>query len=114
MPEKAAPSRPAGAGCAPPANGQTPDQRLCVGEGFNEIITAEMDNDWIVVPRRLRLEPESWTIAEPEKPPHDYHYLSFPDNPDDFGGPGLNGRPWVERTKARADVLLDDEMSSQG
>lgn len=90
------------------------DGHCSFGEGFDEILKAECDDDWIVVPRRLRLEPESWTIAEAEKPPHDYHYLSFPDDPKDFGGPGLNGRPWVERTKTRMDVLLDEEMSSQG
>jgi len=90
------------------------DAHCAVGEGFDEILKAECDSDWVVVPRRLRLDPENWIIAEPEKPPHDYHYLSFPDDPQDFGGPGLNGKPWVERQKARADILLDEEMSSQG
>lgn len=90
------------------------DGHCAFSEGFDEVLKAEMDDDWIVVPRRLRLDPENWTIAELEKPPYDYHYLSFPDDPNDFGGPGLNGKPWPERQRGRADVLLDEEMSSQG
>ncbi len=90
------------------------DAHCSLGEGFDEILKVECDDDWVVVPRRLRLDPENWTIAEPDKPPHDYHYLSFPDDPQDFGGPGLNGKPWVERQRERANILLDEEMSSQG
>jgi hypothetical protein len=90
------------------------DGHCSFSEGFDEVLKAECDADWVVVPRRLRLDPEAWTIAEPDKPPHDYHYLSFPDDPNDFGGPGLNGKPWFERQAARADILLDEEMSSQG
>jgi hypothetical protein len=93
------------------------DGHIAFGEGFDEILLSEIEDNWLVIPRRLRLEPETWTIAEPEKLPHDYHYLSFPDDPNDFGGAGLNGKPWIERTKERLDkpeYLIDDEMSSQG
>ena len=90
------------------------DAHCSFSQGFDEVLKAEMDDDWIVVPRRLRLDPEAWTVAEPDKPPYDYHYLSFPDDPNDFGGPGLNGKPWVERGVQRADILVDEEMSSQG
>jgi hypothetical protein len=90
------------------------DAHCAFSEGFDEVLKAEMDDDWIVVPRRLRLDPEAWAIAEPEKPPYDYHYLSFPDDPNDWGGPGLNGKPWYERAKQRADILVDEELSSQG
>jgi hypothetical protein len=90
------------------------DGHCSLGEGFDEILKADCGKDWVVVPRRLRLEPESWTIAEPNKPPYDYHFLSFPDDPQDFGGPGLNGKPWFERQRERAYIELDEEMSSQG
>ena len=90
------------------------DGHVMVDEGFDVKLIADCDSDWVVVPRRLRLEPETWTIAEPDKPPYDYHYLSFPDDPNDFGGPGLNGKPWKERQQQRADIEIDEEMSSQG
>lgn len=90
------------------------DAHCSFSEGFDEILKADCDDDWVVVPRRGRLDPESWTATDIHKPDIDYHYLSFPDDPNDFGGPGLNGKPWNERAVERKDILIDDEMSSQG
>lgn len=90
------------------------DGHCSFSEGFDEVLKAECEPNWVVVPRRGRLDPEAWTATETHKPDIDYHYLSFPDNPQDFGGKGLNGKPWPERAVERKDVLLDTEMSSQG
>lgn len=90
------------------------DAHCSFSEGFDEVLKAECDKDWVVVPRRGRLDPENWCETELTKPPIDYHYLSFPDDPNDFGGPGLNGKVWAERAVQRRDILLDEEMSSQG
>lgn len=90
------------------------DGHCSFSEGFDVELMSNCDEDWIVVPRRGRLDPENWCATDTHKPDIDYHYLSFPDDPNDFGGPGLNGKPWNERTIDRADILIDDEMSSQG
>lgn len=89
------------------------DAHCMVGEGFDEILKAECEPDWVVVPRRYALDPEVWAIQDTGKIPIDYHYLSYPlarENPP----LGLHGSPWRERSKGREDVLIDDEMSSQG
>lgn len=90
------------------------DAHCSFSEGFDTTLMADCDEDWIVVPRRGRLDPESWTATDTHKPDIDYHYLSFPDDPNDFGGPGLNGKVWLDRAVERKDILIDDEMSSQG
>lgn len=90
------------------------DGHCSFSEGFDEVLKKDCESDWVVVPRRGRLDPEAWTATETHKPDIDYHYLSFPDDPNDFGGPGLNGKPWAERAVERKDILLDEEMSSQG
>lgn len=90
------------------------DGHCSFSEGFDEVLKADCDEDWIIVPRRGRLDPENWCETELQKPPIDYHYLSFPDDPNDFGGPGLNGKVWVERAIQRKDIPIDEEMSSQG
>jgi hypothetical protein len=43
-------------------------------------------------------------------------YLSYPDDPNDFGGPGLNGRVWDERNKdlSLRSIEIDDLMTAQG
>lgn len=90
------------------------DGHCSFSKGFDVALMADCDEDWVVVPRRGRLDPESWTATDTHKPDIDYHYLSFPNDPNDFGGPGLNGKVWIERAIQRKDILIDDEMSSQG
>ena len=90
------------------------DAHCMVDEGFDVKLSAECDDDWVVVPRRKRLDAENWQIQDVGKPDVDYEYLSYPDNPADFGGPGLNGRIWTERILARKDILIDENLSFQG
>jgi glycosyltransferase involved in cell wall biosynthesis len=93
------------------------DAHCMLDEGFDVKLLADIEPNWIVVPRRKRLDAENWTLQDVGKPDIDYHYLSFPDDPNDFGGPGLNGKVWTERILARKDdpqYEIDDEMSSQG
>jgi len=93
------------------------DAHCMLDEGYDTKLQDDMESNWIVVPRRKRLNAETWTVQDVGKPDVDYHYLSFPDDPQDFGGKGLNGKVWYERIKERLDKPeydLDDEMSSQG
>ena len=90
------------------------DGHCSFSEGFDEVLKATMEPNWVVIPRRGRLDPENWCATDTHKPDIDYHYLSFPDDPNDFGGPGLNGKVWNERALQRKDIMLDDELSSQG
>jgi glycosyltransferase involved in cell wall biosynthesis/predicted O-methyltransferase YrrM len=84
-------------------------------EGWDAKLTADCEDNWVVVPRRKRLDAENWCVQEVNKPDIDYHYLSFPADPNDFGGAGLNGKPWDERNR-NTDKFpeIDDLMSSQG
>lgn len=89
------------------------DAHCMVGEAFDEILMAECDPTWVVVPRRYPLDPEKWQIQDNGKIPIDYHYLSYPlARRDPYLG--LHGSPWRARSVGREDILLDDEMSSQG
>ena len=54
-----------------------------------------------------------WNILDTGKAPVDYHYLSYPFQPDKPGR-GLHGNVWNDRARKRKDILLDEEMSSQG
>lgn len=93
------------------------DGHCLVGEGFDAILAANCAKDWVVIPRRKRLDADKWDIQDVGKPDVDYEYLSFPDNPADFGGPGLNGRIWTERIVERRDdpkYNIDENLSFQG
>lgn len=92
------------------------DAHCMVDEGFDIKLKADCEDNWVVIPRRKRLDPENWTFAETHKPDIDYMYLSAPNNPKDFGGAGLHGRVWDERNSDEAlkSVPIVDCMSFQG
>ncbi len=90
------------------------DAHCSFQEGFDEVLAGECDQDWIVIPRRDRLDAEAWGLQETGKPPIDYHYLSCPITNEE--GYSMHGADWRERTRARSDPAydLDETMSFQG
>lgn len=90
------------------------DGHCMLDRGFDVKLAAEIEDNWVVIPRRKRLDAENWALQDVGKPDVDYEYLSYPDNPGDFGGPGLNGRIWTQRALDRKDILIDENMSFQG
>lgn len=92
------------------------DGHCSFGPGWDEILKADCDDDWIVTPRRDRLDAEKWCLQDTGKAPIDYMYLSYPDDPNDWGGAGLNGKVWdaKNRDESLRSVLIDDLMSAQG
>lgn len=85
-------------------------------DGWDEKLKADCEPNWVVTPRRKRLDAENWAIQVTDKPDIDYMYLSYPDDPQDFGGPGLNGKVWDYKNKDETlkTKLIDDLMSAQG
>lgn len=88
------------------------DAHCMFDEGFDVKLKADCDTDWLVIPRRYSLDAENWCIADTGKAPVDYHYLSYPYRKEDEVG--MHGHVWTERAKERRDILIDDEMSTQG
>jgi glycosyltransferase involved in cell wall biosynthesis len=90
------------------------DGHCMLDEGFDEILKADCDGDWLIVPRRVSLDAERWAVLNTGKSPVDAHYLSWPyERPGDRTC-GLHGNVWNDRQRKRLEVLIDDEMSSQG
>ncbi len=90
------------------------DAHCMVDEGFDIKLTADLMPDWVVIPRRKRLDADNWCLRDVGKPDVDYEYLSFPEDPKDWGGPGLNGKIWPDRGRQRAHLQIDEQMSFQG
>src|SRR5687768_14491997 len=57
------------------------DAHCKLDEGYDEKLKADIDRDWVVVPRRKRLDAVNWAIQDVGKPDIDYHFLSFPSDP---------------------------------
>jgi len=93
------------------------DGHCMVDEGYDVKLVESCEDNTIVIPRRKRLDAENWCLQDVGKPHIDYEFLSFPDNPADYGGAGLNGRIWTERIVARLDnpkYDVDENLSFQG
>lgn len=92
------------------------DGHCMVEEGYDLTLIENMEFNWVVVPRRKRLDAEKWSIQDVGKPDIDYMYLAYPNNPQDFGGAGLNGKVWDEKNRDEElkSVKIDDLMSAQG
>lgn len=91
------------------------DAHCMFAEGFDEVLKADMEDNWVVIPRRFSLDAENWGIDNNGKPPRDYHYLCYPDPFKDHDV-GMHGVEWWERGKQFSDPKydIDINMSFQG
>lgn len=87
------------------------DAHCMFGEGFDKMLIANCEDNWVVIPRRYSLDPETWSIRS-NRPIIDYEYFVFPwvtaATTDKTGG------KWHQRGIDRAELLLDEDMAFQG
>lgn len=90
------------------------DEHCMVDQGYDVKLVADCQDNWVVIPRRYRLDAGDWKLAQDDRPPIDYMYLDYP-----FSRPGdapqdLHGSIWSQRYHERKEILIDDTMSWQG
>ena len=98
--------------CAAVAKGKhlmKSDAHCMYEPGYDLKLAAECDRDWIVIPRRYRLDAVTWDRRPGRY--FDYHYLICPWSQQEFT---MQNTHWTGRDRARRDVLLDDTMTMQG
>lgn len=78
------------------------DAHTSVGKGFDEILKADMEDDWVVTPR-FKIIKDDWSIQmrNGQEEFYDYFYLSCPFT-DKRGLRFKAGGHWPERTKELA------------
>jgi glycosyltransferase involved in cell wall biosynthesis len=88
------------------------DAHCLVDKGFDEKMTSVCEDNYIVVPRRYRLDADKWERIPAEVKMYvDYEKLPYPWN---FNPPELHGFRDEERTRKNADIMIDDTMLMQG
>ncbi len=91
------------------------DEHCMLDKGYDVKLAADCQDDWIVVPRRKRLDPDSWTLIEDGRPPVDYMYIAYPyEHPFDRRSGLYGGGIDKQRTEERKDIEIDETMSMQG
>jgi glycosyltransferase involved in cell wall biosynthesis len=87
------------------------DAHCSVGKGFDEILQADMQENWIVMPRFYVLKEETWEWQDERF--YDYFYLCCPFT-DPKGFRFKAGGHWPERTAERLRELIDETPQIHG
>lgn len=94
------------------------DEQCSVSQGYDVRLSSICEDNWIVIPRRYRLEPETWTNtidSEGDKrPPIDYMYIEYPYAKPYDKTQGLHGAEWRQRYYDRKHIEIDDVPTGQG
>jgi len=87
------------------------DAHCLVAPGIDRVLRAAVTQpNQIVIPRRYRLDDETWQPRWDEGPV-DYEYFI---DPRKFTPLGLHGFHWIDRTQARLAIEVDDTLTFQG
>jgi glycosyltransferase involved in cell wall biosynthesis len=102
------------------------DDHCIFGEGFDEILQADMNYKDLVIPSKYSLDPDKW---ERRRRAVEYEYMAFPYPLDWPSGIGLYSKKWIGedgiglnsgveqfywKENARKDILIDEIMIFQG
>lgn len=87
------------------------DAHCSFSEGFDEILKADMQDDWIVTPRFFVLDGKTWEWQDERF--YDYFYLSCPFT-DKRGVRFKAGGHWQEKTQEKLNVLIDETPQIHG
>lgn len=81
------------------------DSHCVFDEGFDVKLLANIQDNWVVIPRRYKLDTDKWEVMS--DPPIDYERLAIvPDR--------ICGVEWKSRRTERADKMIDETMVFQG
>lgn len=88
------------------------DEHTMMGQGYDTRLIEDCKDNWIIIPRRKRLDPETWTLIEDGRPPVDYMYVEYPYLKPYDKTQGLHGAEWKRSGRER--YLIDDTPTMQG
>ncbi len=87
------------------------DAHCMFGQGFDEILQADMQDNWLVTPRFYVLDAKEWKFQDARH--YDYFYICCPFT-DPKGFRFKAGGHWPERTAEREHILLDETPQIHG
>lgn len=88
------------------------DEHCIVDDGWDVKLLADCEDNWVVIPRRYRIDWEKWDILHDGRPPIDYMHIDYAFQRPNDNTCGLHGAEW--KRPERKDILIDDTPSFQG
>jgi len=83
-----------------------------VDQGFDVKLATDCKDDWVVIPRRKRLDADKWEIVHDGRPDIDYMQVDYPYQRPYDRSCGLHGAEW--KRPDRAEIMIDDCPTMQG
>lgn len=90
------------------------DEHCMVDQGYDIKLAADCEDNWVVIPRRCRLDADNWKFTDDPRPPIDYMQIDYPFQRPYDKTCGLHGAEDREKHFSRKDILIDDVMTMQG
>lgn len=88
------------------------DEHIKFDKNFDLKLKADCEENWIVIPRRKRLDADNWKLQEDGRPDIDYMYIEYPYAKEFDKTQGLHGAEW--KRPDRKDIMIDDNPTMQG
>jgi len=82
------------------------DEHCMFGDGYDNLLSLQCEENWIITPRRYFLDPTKWKVMD--IPYVDYEKLVIQDDKK------FSGQKWDSRTKERTNIPVDETMAMQG
>jgi len=82
------------------------DEHCMFGDGYDNLLSLQCEENWIITPRRYFLDPTKWKVMD--IPYVDYEKLVIQDDKK------FSGQKWDSRTKKRTNIPVDETMAMQG
>lgn len=82
------------------------DAHCIFSPGYDVVLTSQLEENWIVYPKRFFLDTDKWEIMD--KAPNIYNKLLIDSRPK------FSGVDWPSRQKERGDLDIDESMAMQG
>jgi glycosyltransferase involved in cell wall biosynthesis len=90
------------------------DEHCQFDKGYDKKLKTDCEENWVVIPRRKRLDADKWEIIEDGRPDICYMYVEYPFLKPLDETQGLHGAEWRQRHYDRKDILIDDTPTMQG
>jgi glycosyltransferase involved in cell wall biosynthesis len=87
------------------------DEHCMFGKACDRIVLEDIQDNWIMVPRRYFLDPVNWVLMD--RAPVDYEKLVIKVN-EERDVRKFSSCPWPNRDKSRKNILVDETMAFQG
>lgn len=88
------------------------DEQCMVDQGYDLKLAADCEDNWVVIPRRKRLDADNWVLIKDGRRDIDYMAVEYPYAKPFDKTQGLHGAEW--KRPERDTILIDDTPTMQG